>query len=323
MWIWFQIMRLSKFALLIFVMFASVASAQVDYYSPENVLQFADFLFEEGDYLRAASEYQRYLYYARLENTPTEENQTPESQTPENRTPENQTTVRNAREAVHYKIALCYRLGGEPMRAIDTFETLLQKHPQSPFASRAYYQLGVSYFLMEQFSDAVQFLQKTLPRITDARLHTEAKQLIGLAYLMQKQWREADEVFMALQAPAMAIGTDKAAMYRQYAVQGANLPNRNPFLAGLLSTMLPGAGRLYTGRTGDAIASLIIVGLTGWQAYDGFNRDGITSVKGWTFGTIGGAFYLGNIYGSVISARVYNRTVENEFLSTLSIELPF
>ena len=297
-------MRLFKFALLIFVMFASVASAQVDYYSPENVMQFADFLFEEGDYLRAASEYQRYLYYARLENTPPEENQT---------------TERNAREAIHYKIALCYRLGGKPMRAIDTFETLLQKHPQSPFASRAYYQLGVSYFLMEQFSDAVQFLQKTLPRITDARLHTEAKQLIGLAYLMQKQWREADEVFMALQA----IGTDKVAMYRQYAVQGANLPNRNPFLAGILSTMLPGAGRFYTGRTGDAIASLIIVGFTGWQAYDGFNRDGITSVKGWTFGTIGGAFYLGNIYGSVISARVYNRTVENEFLSTLSIEFPF
>ena len=313
MWTWCQIMRLSKFALLIFVMFASMASAQVDYYSPENVLQFADFLFEEGDYLRAASEYQRYLYYARLENTPPEESQTPE----------NQTTLRNAREAIHYKIALCYRLGGEPMRAVDTFETLLQKHPQSPFASRAYYQLGVSYFLMEQFSDAVQFLQKTLPRITDARLHTEAKQLIGLAYLMQKQWREADEVFMAVQTSAGAIGTDKAAMYRQYAVQGANLPNRNPFLAGILSTMLPGAGRLYTGSTGDAIASLIIVGFTGWQSYDGFNRDGITSVKGWTFGTIGGAFYLGNIYGSVISARVYNRTVENEFLSTLSIELPF
>ena len=301
-------MRLFKFALLIFVMFASLASAQVDYYSPENVLQFADFLFEEGDYLRAAGEYQRYLYYARLENTPAEESQTP---------------VPNAQEAIHYKIALCYRLGGKPMRAIDTFETLLQKHQQSPFASRAYYQLGVSYFLMEQFSDAVQFLQKTLPRITDARLHTEAKQLIGLAYLMQKQWREADEVFMAVQTSAGAIGTDKAAMYRQYAVQGANLPNRNPFLAGILSTMLPGAGRLYTGRTGDAIASLIIVGFTGWQAYDGFNRDGITSVKGWAFGTIGGAFYLGNIYGSVISARVYNRTVENEFLSTLSIEFPF
>lgn len=309
MWIRYQIMRRFKLTFLIFFMLvAGVAAAEVDYYSPENVLQFADFLFEEGDYLRAAGEYQRYLYYARLETAPTAESQ---SMSP------------NEREAIHYKIALCYRFGGEPMRAIDTFETLLQKHPQSAFANRAYYQIGVSYFLMEQFADAAQFLQETLPRITDTRQHTESEQLIGLAYLMQKQWLDAEEVFKTLQTSEVAIVRDKAATYHHYAVQGANLPNRNPFVAGLLSTMLPGAGRLYTGRTGDAIASLIVVGLTAWQAYDGFNRDGITSVKGWTFGTIGGAFYLGNIYGSVISARVYNRTVENEFLSTLSIELPF
>ena len=319
MWMWCQIMQRFKFAFLISVMFASVAAAEVAYYSPENVLQFADFLFEEGDYLRAAGEYQRYLYYARLESATTGEGTRLESAP----TADSQPLFPNEREAIHYKIALCYRLGGEPARAIDTFETLLQKHPQSTFASRAYYQIGVSYFLMEQFADAAQFLQKTLPRMTDARQHTESKQLIGLAYLMQKQWRAADEVFKALQASEVALVKDKAATYRQYAVQGANLPTRNPFVAGLLSTMLPGAGRLYTGRTGDAIASLIIVGLTGWQAYDGFNRDGITSVKGWTFSTIGGAFYLGNIYGSVISARVYNRTVENEFLSTLSIEFPF
>ena len=30
------------------------------YYTPENILKFADFLYTEGDYLRAASEYQRY-----------------------------------------------------------------------------------------------------------------------------------------------------------------------------------------------------------------------------------------------------------------------
>ena len=353
MWIRCQIMRRFKLTFLVFfVLVAGVAAAAVDYYSPENVLQFADFLFEEGDYLRAAGEYQRYLYYARLETAPTGEGARLETAptgegtrletTPTGEgarldgasigegarletapTAESQSMLPNEREAIHYKIALCYRFGGKPARAIDTFETLLQKHPQSAFASRAYYQIGVSYFLMEQFADAAQFLQETLPRITDTRQHTESEQLIGLAYLMQKQWRDAEEVFKTLQTSEVAIVRDKAATYHHYAVQGANLPNRNSFVAGLLSTMLPGAGRLYTGRTGDAIASLIVVGLTAWQAYDGFNRDGITSVKGWTFGTIGGAFYLGNIYGSVISARVYNRTVENEFLSTLSIELPF
>ncbi len=306
----FQLMRRFKLAFMILISLASVAEAQVDYYSPENVLQFADFLFEEGDYLRAAGEYQRYLYYARLRSAPEQAQGTNRRATGDN-------------VGIHYQIALCYRFGGKPKQAIDTFETLLQRHPQSTFASRAYYQIGVSYFIMEQFADTARFLQETLPRITAARQHAESQQLIGLAYLMQKQWRAAGEVFKALQGAAVESVRHKAAEYHHYAEQGARLPSRSPFLAGLLSTALPGAGRLYTGRTSDAIASLIVVGLTGWQAYDGFSRDGITSVKGWTFGTISGAFYLGNIYGSVIAARVYNRTVANEFLSTLSIEFPF
>lgn len=307
---WFQIMRRFKCVFLMLLLCASTDAAQVDYYSPENVLQFADFLFQEGDYLRAAGEYQRYLYYARLKSASELSRAT-------------STHLTDDSVGIHYKIALCYRFGGKPMQALDAFEKLLETHPQSAFKSRAYYQIGVSYFLMERFADSAQFLRERLPDITDARQYAESEQLIGLAYLMQKQWHEAGEVFKALQTSEVAAVREKAAAYHNDAVQGAKLPTRNPFVAGFLSAILPGAGRFYTGRTGDAITSLMVVGLTGWQAYDGFSRDGITSVKGWTFGTISGAFYLGNIYGSVISARVYNHTVENEFLTTLSIELPF
>ena len=56
-----------KFALIFFLspLFLSVVSAETppDYYSPENVRKFADFLYEQGDYLRAIGEYQRYLFY--------------------------------------------------------------------------------------------------------------------------------------------------------------------------------------------------------------------------------------------------------------------
>ena len=32
------------------------------YFTPDNLLKFSDFLFQQADYLRAASEYHRYLY---------------------------------------------------------------------------------------------------------------------------------------------------------------------------------------------------------------------------------------------------------------------
>ena len=264
------------------------------YYSPENVLKFADFLYAQGDYLRAADEYQRYLFYQPQEST-----------------------------QIRYKIAVCYRFGGKTEQAIQGFEALLRTDPESQFVSRAYYQIGATYFLQGQFERSVQFLGEALPRIMDARQHAEAEQLIGLSYLKQKQWSEASEIFKALQASDIIPIREKAEVYQIYAEKGADLPTRSPFLAGTLSTVIPGAGRLYTGRFADALNTLFTVGLTGWQAYDGFRRDGLSSAKGWTLGTLCGIFYVGNIYGSVISARVYNRHVTEEFLATLTVELPY
>ena len=284
------------FILLFSAVFLSVADAEVppDYYRPENVLKFADFLYAQGDYLRAADEYQRYLFYQPQEST-----------------------------QIRYKIAVCYRFGGKTEQAIKGFEALLQADSESQLASRAYYQIGATYFLQDQFERSIQFLDAALPRITDARQHAEAEQLIGLSYLKLKRWPEASEVFKALQTSDIIPVREKAEVYHIYAERGADIPTRSPFLAGALSTIIPGTGRLYTGRFSDALTTLFTVGLTGWQAYDGFRRDGLSSAKGWTLGTLCGIFYVGNIYGSIISARVYNRHITDEFLTTLTVEVPY
>ena len=290
--------QISKFLFVIFftitLLSCVVAEESIEYYAPENVRKFADFLYEQGDYLRAAGEYERYLFYQPQEG-----------------------------EQIRYRIALCYRFAGHTQQAIQNLRMLLRMHPEGQFVSRAYYQIGATYFLQDEFEESTRFLHETLPRITDTRQHAEAEQLIGLSYLMQKQWSEAGEVFRTLQGSEVASVSQKAIMYHNFAKEGTRLPTRSPLLAGILSTIVPGTGRLYTGRLSDAFASLLLVGITGWQTYDGFQKDGLSSVKGWTLGTIGGIFYVGNIYGSVLSAHVYNRRVTDEFLATLSIELPY
>lgn len=287
-----------KFLFVIFLTFTllSIVAAEesIEYYAPENVRKFADFLYEQGDYLRAAGEYERYLFYIPQES-----------------------------EQIRYRIALCYRFAGQTEQAIQNFQMLLHRHPKGRFVSRAYYQIGATYFLTDQYEQSVRFLNETLPHITDTPQHAEAKQLVGLSYLMQKQWSEAGEVFKTLRGSKVASVSQKAIVYHNYAETGVHLPTRSPFLAGIFSAVVPGTGRIYTGRLSEAITSLFLVGITGWQAYDGFQRDGLSSVKGWTLGTISGIFYVGNIYGSVISARVYNQRVADEFLATLSIELPY
>ena len=266
----------------------------LDYYSPENILKFADHLYEQEDYLRAAGEYQRYLFYKP-----------------------------SKKEGILFKVALCYRLGSRPKQAIEIYETFLKESPNSKLSSKTYYQIGVSYFLMEQYPVVIEYLDRSLPRITDEKVQADSQQLIGLSHLMQKKWTEANDIFNLLQKSEFTEVRNSTAIYSKYATQGKQLPTRSPFLAGFFSAIIPGAGRLYTGSFSDAMTSFFTVGITGWQSYDGFRRDGITSVKGWTLGTLSSIFYLGNIYGSAISAKVYNRHVSDELLTTFSIQLPF
>lgn len=266
----------------------------IDYYSPENILKFANYLYEQSDYLRAVNEYQRYLFYQ-----PKESNQ------------------------IRYRIALCYRLGGKPERSIPIFRSLLDKSEDADVISNSYYQIGTSYFLMHQYEKTESYLTSSINNIKSEWLRAESQQLIGLSLLKQQKWLEAETSFKGLLTSEIVDVSRKAKIYSEFAMRGSELPNRNPLLAGLFSTILPGTGRLYTGRLGDAINSAFIIGISGWQAYDGFNRDGYSSVKGWTLGTICGIFYVGNIYGSVISARVFNDRVADEYLTTLFIELPY
>ncbi|MCG9126685.1 tetratricopeptide repeat protein [Candidatus Poribacteria bacterium] len=277
-------------------LFTSIANSEdkPDYYSPENVLKFANYLYEQGDYLRAVNEYQRYLFHK----------------------PEHSDQIR-------YRIALCYRLGGNPKQAIQIFNTFLEKSEDNQLISNSYYQIGASYFFMEDYERTTSYFTSTLQHIRDNRLRAESQQLLGLSLLKQRKWLEAENSFNGLLNSNIADVGRKAKIYREFALGGSQLPKRSPVLAGLFSTILPGTGRLYTGRIGDALNSIVIIGISGWQAYDGFTRDGYSSVKGWTLGTICGIFYVGNIYGSVISARVFNDRVADEYLTTLYIELPY
>lgn len=91
------------------------------------------------------------------------------------------------------------------------------------------------------------------------------------------------------------------------------LKYKSRFLAGSLSAIIPGMGKVYTGRWKDGIISLLFVAGTGYQAYRAFNDKGFESVYGWIMGSLSLGFYLGNIYGSAKSARLYNTNQDQHY----------
>ena len=279
---------LTAFCSLFPVLIAIADSPPIDYYQPTNILKFADYLFAQGDYLRAAGEYQRYLF--------------------------SQPTVLD--DDILRRIAESYRLGGQPDRAVQ----FLQKQSDS---NAVRYELGATYFLMERYDESVRFLQESQNLFQGGEYRWKSQILIGMNTLMQKRWERAVRHFdqFDLSGVPTAAG-HRVSMYKGYAEEGKALPYKNRLLAGFLSTVLPGSGRIYVGRLNDALLTVFFLGVLGWGTYDGFSEDGVSSRKGWTLGTLGGIFYLGNIYGSVVAAQTHNRRTEATFLATIPFEIP-
>ena len=79
-------------------------------------------------------------------------------------------------------------------------------------------------------------------------------------------------------------------------------------LAAILSAVIPGAGKIYAGETGDGITALILTGLFGFLAYDNFQAD--HKIRAWIFTGLTAFFYAGNIYGSAAAAQIYNASIK-------------
>jgi len=96
---------------------------------------------------------------------------------------------------------------------------------------------------------------------------------------------------------------------------------KSPFVAGLLSALVPGGGRFYQGKIGQGSVGLLSTALFGLQAYEAFRKDGVGSARFVIFGGIFSAFYVANIWGSVVSVRVNEVRFNHDVNETILINM--
>jgi hypothetical protein len=99
------------------------------------------------------------------------------------------------------------------------------------------------------------------------------------------------------------------------------LPYRSSFVAGALSTVVPGSGRIYTNNTRTGILNFLSISTFTWQAIHGFRRKQEKSIYGWICAGVGFSFYVGNIYGSAKGAKRFNNLKRNEAIKKRLIAL--
>ncbi|MFC1475676.1 tol-pal system YbgF family protein [Candidatus Zixiibacteriota bacterium] len=255
--------------------------AQVDYYAPDNVRSFAEYLLAEGDYLRAAGEFER--YYVMVQN-------------------------RAKGDSILYQIARCYTLAGRPNKALTYYQTIIDRYPGGGFIDQAVLGAGWSYFQRGAYRRSLQTVADYPVQQKESRV--PITHLMALDYLHLKQWTPALDILTPRNTSADTLGSSLAALARR----GLELPYKSRIVAGMLSAVVPGSGRMYAGRFTDGLYSLLVVGTTGWQAYEGFHDDGVRSTRGWIYGAVCGFFYLGNVYGSVVAVKIHNDRLELNLL---------
>ncbi|PLK46195.1 lipopolysaccharide assembly protein LapB [Emticicia sp. TH156] len=133
--------------------------------------------------------------------------------------------------------------------------------------------------------------------------------LQATAEILKDDYKEANEILATLKDNDHQLAYD----YKTLAAQAVKVKTKSPALAGIMSAVVPGTGRFYAKDWKDGIVSMFFVGTMAFQSIRGFNKSGVNSTRGWIYGTVGLGFYLGNIHGSVVSAKNYNKKSRQTF----------
>ena len=101
--------------------------------------------------------------------------------------------------------------------------------------------------------------------------------------------------------------------------------HKSGLLAGCMSAVIPGLGKIYAGKTKQGLSSFLPVTLMGVQAYEAYRVSGIKSVRFILSAGLFSVFYFGNIWGSVLSVSVrreeINDEINNQILFNMRIPL--
>ena len=165
--------------------------------------------------------------------------------------------------------------------------------------SRIFLQLGRTHSLLGNCELAREYLLK-IPNDTSFIL-------LGFSWLEQREIGKAQFAFSQVKDEAQQEKT------KNYYSKLLDLPHKNLFLAGISSTIIPGLGKAYSDRLGDGLFSFFFTVGSSAVSYYYYKKENYGLAIG--FGTLGALFYMGNIYGSVKGAKLFNERVYRDELN--------
>lgn len=241
-------------------------------YNEDNSLLFANYLFKSQQYDLAAFEYERVLF------------------------------VRPQNDSIKLQLLNSYSLSGNRQQMINRAESLYTSTSLFPKPVAKLYTTDAfitgAFFKLNDFTSAQSPLEK------------RDRLFLHLHMLMNSlDWETAE---LTLQQLTTLSNESSLSNVSKIIQSGKDQRYKSPALAAALSTVIPGTGKIYTGDWKDALFGLLILGGNAYSSYRGFKKNGIQSVQGWAFASIGFGFYLANIFGAHKAAKRFNASAQSD-----------
>ena len=285
--------RIALFPLAVILLIVFLPTAHSQEFNKSELLDFADSLFQEEDYLNAAHEYRRYLFLF-----PNEHNS----------------------DFVQFRLAASYQNAGRLASAIQTYQLLIDTYPTSPLMQRARSNIAQCQLLEGNKEVAIRSLQQFLSTYPESDLAPRAQFMIATVQMEGKDWEKASKTWekIAVKYPDTRFAEASNQLIRMVRSRELML-QRSPTFSGLLSAVIPGLGQAYSGRFLDGLQSLTVIGTIGAGTAYYINREQYEVAI--PVGLLGLFFYAGNVYGGVQAAMTFNSRQEDKFLDGLRDEI--
>ncbi len=197
---------------------------------------------------------------------------------------------------VYYNIGIAYKAEGLWTEAVTALRTATYLAIDSETKSAYQLALAVTLIATKNYDLAQLELIKVVLRKPSLPLFRRALFLQGVTYIYQFRWEEARSVLRDYTTDEKLDARFDSAI---------NIPQKSVKIAGVLSTILPGAGHIYAGDWRDGLNALLLNGALGFLTIDAALDGHYTDAALWA-GIVFLRYYRGNTFRAKEAVSQFN-----------------
>jgi len=182
----------------------------------------------------------------------------------------------------------------------------------------AHFYAAFGYNFTKQYDLALNKIQSIQPNDSLLR-QLRYTQLAG-SYLLANQLNEFQSTSKLFNQKHIQLQrTNNRLQDYELLLQG--FKKRSPVVAGIFSAILPGSGKIYAGKIGEGVSSLLQHLIFGLMLRESYNEFGPSSIQFGIFGTIFSTLYISNIWSSTFSIKIYRNEFHESLHESIMLDL--